>query len=247
MTKHLWKLDTSISAIIFDCDGTLSAVEGIDELAERNQVGPLVKKLTADAMGKTGLNPEVFRERLSLVRPTKLQVEALGAHYYTQRIPHVADVIALLTRLNKAVYVVSAGLNPAVKIFAEQLQIAQENIFAVDAYFDEKGDYIGFDESSPLVHNNGKWKIVEKIKKNHEHIIYVGDGMNDLAVLDLVTKFIGFGGSFYRENIAKVSDYYIERNSMAELLPLVLLDKEQTLLTPSEKNLYQVGLNFIKK
>ena len=58
MVIPVWQLKTSIDALIFDCDGTLSRIEGIDVLADQNGVGDAVKQLTHDAMTHMGLNPE---------------------------------------------------------------------------------------------------------------------------------------------------------------------------------------------
>ena len=42
MKAPTWQLDHPINAIVFDCDGTLSIIEGIDELARNNGVGDAV-------------------------------------------------------------------------------------------------------------------------------------------------------------------------------------------------------------
>jgi phosphoserine phosphatase len=38
LTKN-WQLQHPLDAVVFDCDGTLSQIEGIDALAEKNDVG----------------------------------------------------------------------------------------------------------------------------------------------------------------------------------------------------------------
>lgn len=57
MMQPKWQLAMNISAIIFDCDSTLSSIEGIDELAETKNVQQEVSRLTELAMNKTGINP----------------------------------------------------------------------------------------------------------------------------------------------------------------------------------------------
>src|SRR5690242_10076384 len=103
MTTLNWQPSSPFDAIVFDCDGTLSAIEGIDELAKSNGVAEKVESLTANAMKHTGLNVEIYRTRLDLVRPRYEQVIALGQHYFQHQVPHVSHVIQLLSRLNKAV------------------------------------------------------------------------------------------------------------------------------------------------
>lgn len=242
MTSPIWQLHQPINAITFDCDGTLSAIEGIDELAKLNGVSSEVESLTAEAMGKSGINPDLYQKRLNLVMPKQNQLSALGHQYFANQVSDAAQVIQMLKRLGKTIYIVSAGLFPAVKIFGELLQIPQQNIFAVDIYFDTEGNYLDYDQTSPLIHNHGKRNIVTHLKSMHQQIIHVGDGLNDLITHDLVTRFIGYGGVFYRENIASSCPFYIHTLSIASLLPFVLTPHEYEKLTPTEQVLYHKGL-----
>lgn len=233
-------LSIPIDAILFDCDGTLSAIEGIDELARMNGVGETVAALTADAMGKTGLNLLLYQQRLALVKPTAEQMWQLAEKYYLHTIQDVERVIAIFKRLNKKVYLVSAGLFPAVAVFGERIGISRENIIAVNVFFSPEGDYVDFDHASPLVNREGKCVVVEEIKKKCSRLLFVGDGLNDVVAYDLVTRFVGFGGVYYRDNIAAFCEFYIMR--MLELLPLALTEKESLLLTDEEKVWYQRGI-----
>lgn len=226
MSINSHPLDFPISAIIFDCDGTLSAIEGIDELAKNNNTFPLVQQLTEKAMGQSGMTIDLYNKRLNLVQPTHQQITLLGNDYIKHRVQDIDKVIQLLKKLNKTVYIVSAGLYPAVNIFGRFLNIPSENIYAVDIQFDSSGKYIGFDHSSPLVNRNGKQIIINQIKEKHARTAYIGDGLNDLEVRDLVTRFIGYGGVFYRENIKSACEFYIESPSMASVLPFILTQNE---------------------
>jgi phosphoserine phosphatase len=246
MTTANWQLQTPASAIVFDCDGTLSTIEGIDELARFNGVYDEVAKLTAMAMGKTGLTPELYQQRLNLVNPRQAQLQQLAQTYLSHRIADAQQVIQTLKGLNKSVYIVSAGLNPAVTLFGETLQIPRENIYAVNLQFDQQGNYVDYDRTSPLVNNDGKRFIVSELKSQHEHIIHIGDGLNDYATHDFVTRFIGFGGIYYRENLAALCQYYISTASLASLLPLALTKAEQANLDGAELALYLQGVKAIE-
>lgn len=247
MNKPNWQLTIPLDAILFDCDGTLSSIEGIDELAAL--AGPekekAVRALTAKAMGQSGINPDIYAERLAITTPAKAQLYTIGKDYYTHRTPDADSVIRILQQLGKQIYILSAGLHPAVAYLGKQLNIPAQNIFAVNISFDEAGNYRDFDHASPLVQNEGKRLIVEQLKKQHPRILYVGDGMNDLAVRTLVTKFIGFGGFFYRQNIADQSDYYIRTASMAPLLPLALTEEECGRLAGEDRELYGKGVGLL--
>lgn len=112
-------------------------------------------------------------------------------------------MIKLYQKLNKVIYLVSAGLYPAIEEFGTLLGIARQNIFAVNIYFDAKGHFIDFDHDSPLVYSDGKKIIAKDLQHKHKNLVHVGDGLNDLVTKDIVTRFIGFGGVVHRENIAK--------------------------------------------
>lgn len=246
MTVATWQLQSPIDAIIFDCDGTLSAIEGIDELAKYNQVTEPVQALTAQAMGQTGLNLDLYQKRLALVQPQQSQLKQLGQQYFEHRVPDATTVIQIFNLLKKPVYIVSAGLFPAVAQFAALLQVPAEHVFAVDIQFNQAGKYLDFEHASPLVNNQGKRKIVQRLKKKYPRLIHIGDGLNDYVTYDLVTRFIGYGGVYYRENIEALCEYYIRSCSLAALLPLSLTTAEYEQLSPDHQILFHRGLAAIQ-
>ncbi len=241
MSKESWQPQSPLDGIIFDCDGTLSTIEGIDVLAEHNGCGKEVTALTADAMGTTGMNLELYQQRLALVNPSQTQIFNLEQEYYANRVEDAIEVIRILKHLNKSIYIVSAGLYPAVKLFGELLGIPEKNIYAVNIFFDEHGAYHDFDRTSPLVNRNGKRVIISEIIKHHKNTALIGDGLNDVEARDLVTRFIGYGGKFYRKNIAEMCEYYIRTPSFLPLLPLLLTQEEYIRLSDDEKKLYAEG------
>jgi len=241
MSTENWQPSSPITAVIFDCDGTLSAIEGIDELARLHGMEAEVAALTASAMGTTGINPDLYHQRLDLVRPTQQEIAALGQAYWQHQVPHAKEVIDILQRLNKKVYVVSAGLYPAVASFSEQLGVPSNQVFAVDIRYDSNGQYIDFDRDSPLIHNDGKRAIITKLNTSLSDLCFVGDGLNDLAASDLVTRFIGFGGVFLREQIAAQCAFYLRPFSLAGVLALTLTETEMAKLSPEERRIFDLG------
>lgn len=247
MAEFSWQPVEPMDVISFDCDGTLSQIEGIDVLAHQNHVGDEVEKLTAQAMNETGITAELYKKRLSLVKPSRTQLIQLGQEYYYHRTLDVIPVIEALMSLNKFVYILSAGLNPSVKIFGALLGISEEYIFAVDIYFDKEGNFKDYDHGSPTSGLSGKHDIIKCIKEKHEKVAHVGDGMNDYEVNIIADRFIGYGGVSYREKIAKLCDYYIKSSSLVSLLPLVLTKEEADRLSPKFKPFYEQALELIKK
>ena len=247
MKNHARQLTTPLDAIVFDCDGTLSCLEGIDELAQVNGVEHEVAALTQKAMGVTGITPDLYAQRLSLVQPTETQIKKVGHDYFYERTPDVLEVIQIFQRFNKVIYIMSAGVNPAVIMFAERLGIPKSQVFAVDLQFDAAGAYLDYDHQSPLTSPGGKRDLVELLHKKHRNIMHIGDGMNDIDAKDVVTRFVGYGGVFYREKIAELCDYYILSTSMSSLLPLALTEKETQNLSEGERQFYDAGMLFIER
>lgn len=239
--KSVSPLLEPIDAVVFDCDGTLSQIEGIDELAKKNGVGTEVATMTAEAMAKTGLTLKLYQQRLKLVMPSHGQLVTLAEEYFAAKTEDALSVIRVLQSLNKAVFIISAGLNPSVRLFGQLLDVPAKQIYAVDVKFDEKNEYVSFDERSPLVRKNGKREIINRIKKTYPRLVFIGDGINDLEAGDLVVRFIGYGGSYYRENIAEQCEFYLHRPTLAGLLPLSLTSSEYQQLSPVEQRLYNKG------
>lgn len=209
---------TSFDAVVFDCDGTLSSVEGIVELARWNDVEAFVAELTEQAMGQTGMTTDIYRQRIERTRPTLAQCQRLAADYYATRTAGSEEVIEWCRQRGIAVYVVSAGVNPAVKEFAIRLGIAEDRVFAVDLKFDEQGQYFDFDHTSPMTKGGGKCDVVAQIKQQHPRLLYVGDGKNDLDVHDDVAQFVGYGGAYYRPAIEAQCSDYIREPSLQPLM-----------------------------
>ncbi len=247
MNKKTWQIKTPLDAVIFDCDSTLSSVEGISVLAQMHNVYKEVDKLTEIAMAKTGINKELYHQRLALVKPLAGEMNTVARAYWDALTPDVDKVIHVLQQLGKTVYVLSAGIKQTVVKFAEKLNIPAANVYAVEIYFDNNGQYKDFDQSSPLATISGKSEIIDQLRKTHQYIAHVGDGMNDIEAAKAVDRFIGYGGACYRESIAELSPFYLRCKSMAPLLALTLTENEALALEGNAKDLYQLGIELISK
>src|SRR5262245_33913509 len=101
-------------AVCFDCDSTLSGIEGIDELADRAGCGPQIARLEEPAMHRLVPLEEIYANRLELVRPDRSALAWLAQRYTKKAVSGAAETIATLRRHGKAVYVVTSGLLQAV-------------------------------------------------------------------------------------------------------------------------------------
>ncbi|ARB92068.1 HAD-IB family phosphatase [Legionella longbeachae] len=241
-----WVLKEPINAFFFDCDGTLSLIEGINVLATMNGVAEKVHHITARCMGKTGMTPHDYRQRLDYVQPTLKQINELAKQYKQHVAQGAFELIQLLHLLNKKVYIISAGIKTSVAIFAQTLRIPASHVLAVDVYFNECGHYQGFDEQSNMTQGNGKTVEISSILEPGEHSLLVGDGVSDWEAQNTVTRFIGFAGLNPKDWVKNHSQFYITNTSFYPIIPLSLTVDELKQLPPQYYAYYERGLKEIE-
>ena len=217
-------------AVCFDCDSTLSRIEGIDELASRFGRKSDVAGLTEAAMNGSLSIDDIYAKRLSIVRPDREAVAWLGERYVEELVPGARETIEALRRLGKEVYVVSGGLLPSVRHLAQALTIPSSHVHAVSVEFDANGAYRGFDQGSPLPRADGKAVVCRELAKRHGAIAMVGDGMTDVAARAGGAYVIGFGGVAYRESVAMGADCYVAHAELTATLEPLLSEEERKAL-----------------
>jgi phosphoserine phosphatase len=208
-------------SVIFDCDSTLSAIEGIDELAHAHREE--ITRLTEAAMrGEIPLE-DVYGLRLRLVRPTRDQVNALGERYVRTLVADARETIAALLAENIEVRVMSGGIRQAVVTLALAVGLTERAVAAVDVHFDESGEYAGFDESSPLARSGGKRTVLERwLPELPRPIMLVGDGATDLEARPLADIFVAFAGVVERAVVIEAADEVVRAPSLAPVVVLAL-------------------------
>jgi phosphoserine phosphatase len=246
LIQHAWIPPKPFQYVFFDVDSTLSAIEGIDVLANWNHVGEEVAAITEQCMSKTGMNPKAYQYRLDKVKPTLQQINELSELYIQQLTPGAKEVIAILHQLGKTPFIISAGLKQALIPLAHHLSIPLAHTFAVDIYFDEMGNYHHFDNTSLLAKKQGKSSIIEQACPTRDTVLLIGDGLSDLEAEGVVSRFVGFGGHCLRENVQKASEFYIKTPHLYALLPLLLTANEVEKLNQQASNLYMKGLTAIQ-
>ncbi len=195
--------------VLFDCDSTLSAVEGIDELARRAGVGDEVAGLTRRAMAGEIPLEEVYGRRLELIRPDRGAIDWLARRYLERITPGALETITALLEDGVAVHIVSGGLEPALRPLAEQLGIPLQNLHAVGLQLDADGSWLGYERDSPLARSGGKAEICRQVMMPGERLAMVGDGVTDLETMAAGADFIGFGGVVMREAVKAAAPVYV--------------------------------------
>lgn len=214
------------AAVCFDCDGTLTRIEGIDELARRSGRDAEIAPLTTAAMDGRLSIEDVYAKRLEIVRPDREALEWLGKRYLEELVDGAGETVAALHRLGKPVYVVSGGLLQPVTKLAEALGIASYNVRAVEVHLDSAGRYQGFDTNSPLVRSDGKAEICQRLSARHGPVALVGDGVTDLAAQSSGAYVVGFGGVAHRKVMAKGADAFVANESLTATLEVLLTEAE---------------------
>lgn len=207
--------------VVFDCDSTLSAIEGIDELARL--AGPdvfrEVEDMTRRAMeGEIPLQ-DVFRRRLELIRPNAAQLARIGRMYLDTVEPDALAVLAELKARGWTPVIVSGGLVPAIRPLADRLGISE--VRAVPVTFADDGSYAGFDDQYPAARSGGKPVLLREIRaaQHPEKLVMVGDGVSDLETKPDVDLFVGFGRYADRPAVRSGAGAFIMR--LAELPALL--------------------------
>lgn len=220
--------------VVFDCDSTLSSIEGIEELTERlsAEARAAVAALTNEAMD--GLVPleEVYGRRLEIIRPSRAAVEEVSASYISTVLAGVRETVQALQFLGKRVAVVSGGLAPPVEAFARYLGVPSSLVWAVGIEFDASGAYAGFDAGSPLARKGGKAEIVEAAFPD-DSVVLVGDGATDLEAKSDRCHFVAFTAVAEREDVWRGADSICRSADFADLLPLLCSDAELDRLAAS--------------
>ncbi len=202
-----------LKLLFLDCDSTLSAIEGIDELARLRGPGVLaqIETMTRHAMdGKVSVE-SIFARRLEIIQPLRADLVQVAQLYVENVEPTAEETLAALRTAGWTPIILSGGFRPAILPLAESLHIKQ--VEAVELFFDRRGRYVGFDEDSPLTRAGGKPARIAALKRELKPVrtVMVGDGVSDLEAMPVVDLFVGFGRYASRAKVKARAHSFIRR------------------------------------
>lgn len=212
----------SFDVICFDCDSTLSRVEGIDELARRQGSFEQVAAMTDAAMNGEMALEAVYGDRLGVIKPDQAAIDWLADLYIAEMVEGAAETVKALRDNGKLIHIISGGLRQAILPLAALLEIPEEHVHAVDVIFDEQGRYVDFARHSPLAVSGGKARICRRLRMHHASLAMVGDGKTDLEAKLAGAYMIGFGGVVARPLVREQADLFLADRSLTAILPYVL-------------------------
>ena len=238
----------SFKHIIFDCDSTLSTIEGIDELARIKGQFEAIAELTRRAMDGEIELEAVYSARLEKLQPTRADLRKVARAYCENPVPNAREVIAALKAAGCEVSIISGGLLQPVLKFARWLGVSADNVRAVPIEFDQlSGEWWRFNQyggnpeeqfldipATPLIETDGKRTVVKELVGDETRTMLIGDGFTDLETRDTVKLFVGFGGVAHREQVSAEADVYIKAPGLEAILPLALSESRAKQLQGTE-------------
>lgn len=181
-----------MTLVAFDFDGTLADSEMLDRLAARHGVGDEVAAITERAMRGDLSYADSLRERAGLV--AGLSSDAAADVYDGVRLRDgAADLLAALEDAGVSVVVLTGGFAPGVEAALDAAGVSVDRV-AANRLPEADGALTG-DVDGPLVEGT-KDDALEAVCADFgvqvTDAIAVGDGANDVPMLDAAGLAVGF-------------------------------------------------------
>jgi phosphoserine phosphatase len=207
--------------VVLDVDSTLCGVEGVDWLATLRgpEIAQKSAELTDRAMAGQIDIGKVYGERLDIIRPTRDEVSTLSQVYRERLAPDAIDTIRAIRGAGIRIILVSGGFRQAIAPVARELGFADDDLFAVQLYWNERGEYVDYDRTAPTARQLGKLDTVRALSLARP-ILAVGDGATDLDMREAVDAFVAFTGFVRREAVVAKADHVVA--SFSDLRTLIL-------------------------
>lgn len=196
--------------LFVDCDSTLSAIEGIDELARLSDpaIFAEVVALTHAAMNGEVPLDEVFGKRMEIIKPDKSMADEVSRLYIDHIVPGAREFIADAKSKGWIPVILSGGFEPLIRPLANSLGIS--HVEAVPIFFNESAAYAGYGTDFPTTRNLGKNEIIREWRRATmpARVVMIGDGISDLETKTDVDVMVGFGGVLAREKVRQGTDVW---------------------------------------
>ncbi|MCY1074621.1 phosphoserine phosphatase SerB [Archangium lansingense] len=177
--------------VVMDMDSTLIRIEVIDELARAYGVGEQVSRITERAMHGEMDYDESLRQRVALLKG----LDAKVLHDIAANLPlteGAETLIRVLKRLGYRTAILSGGFSVAAEALKARLGIDQ----AHSNMLEEVDGKLTGRTLGPIVNARRKAELLESIAQAEgillDQVIAVGDGANDLLMLERAGLGIAF-------------------------------------------------------
>ncbi|KAI3638886.1 hypothetical protein MIR68_003384 [Amoeboaphelidium protococcarum] len=210
--------------VVFDMDSTLIQQEVIDELARCFNVVDQVSAITERAMNGEIDFKESLRQRVALLDQSPVEVIDIVRERISFT-PGVRELCAVLKTLGYKLAVLSGGFQVLADYVKSELNL--DYAFANHLEVSSDGKLLTGRTSGTIVDAERKADLLQTIAKIEgacrEQIIAVGDGANDLLMLQAAGLGVAFNAKLKVQKLAQVS---INQKNMLCLLHLLGLTSQ---------------------
>jgi len=203
---------SDLKLLFLECDGSLSSIEGIAELATAagEEIHRRVAELTEAAVSGQVPVGEVFARQMQIIRPNAETCRKVADLYLASCEPGVGKAIAQARELGWTPVILSGAFAPLLAPLAAKLGISQ--VEAVPLTHADDGSYLGYDTYFPTARTTGKRECVRRwiAATNPLLTVMVGSGLSDLETSGVVDCFIAYTGVPARPSVVAGADHVIE-------------------------------------
>ena len=209
--------------VVMDMDSTLIQVEVIDELAKSAGHGEEVRGITSKAMnGELSFN-ESLNKRVELLRG--LDENVLDEIYHNIPFtPGAKKLVKILKKLGYKTAVISGGFT----FFTDRLKNELGLDYAFANELEIKNGKLTGKVLGKIINGESKAEILEDIadKENIslDQVVAIGDGANDLLMLDKAGLGIAFNA---HKTVREKADYNISQKNLDSIIYLLGISKKE--------------------
>ncbi len=203
--------------VVFDLDSTLVDGESLDEFGKLLNKENEISKITKKAMVGEISFEEALISRAKLLEGLELEKVRQAAH----KIPLMrgaAETVAELRKHGIKVAVVSGGFDVVANRVKDELGLD----YAVANEFVVKDGKLTGEVTGPMMEEGAKGKIFEELAKKagvpQDECVAVGDGANDISMLEIAGLAIAFNS---KPILNAKADVIIKKKDLREILPHV--------------------------
>ncbi|MFC4540679.1 phosphoserine phosphatase SerB [Halosolutus amylolyticus] len=183
-----------MTVVAFDFDGTLSDSEMTVLLGDRCDVADDMTEITERAMNDEIGYAESLRERAALLEGLPAD-EAAAAFDEVELRPGAADLIAELNEAGVTTAILTGGFERGVAAALEREGVAVDHIVSNRLPMTEDGTELTGDVEGPLIEgtkDDALANLADEVGAVMAETVAIGDGANDLPMLQVAGLSIGF-------------------------------------------------------